>query len=239
MIKTLKDIFNFFYRPATGDTIRFFTERPLAIKLLGKKLGLTLEIGCGLGIYTKYLSKNASRLVALDIQEEYLSKVKKIYLKKNNVSFVQADAQMLPFLNSTFAMVVCTQVLEHVKNDLKVIEEISRVLKNNGRFILSVPVPPSPVEDNSFDLYDSHMREGYYFEDIERILKNKNFKIVIHKYYFFIWSRWAFKLIALFEKYFIIRPPGIFIFILCQIDKLFSLILNIKPYGLIIDTRKI
>lgn len=49
------------------------------------------------------------------------------------------DAHELPFENESIGCVICTNTLEHVKNPNMCCEEIYRVLKKNGLFILIVP----------------------------------------------------------------------------------------------------
>jgi len=145
----------------------------------------------------------------------------------------------LPFLENTFDVVVCTQVLEHIKGDLKALKEIGRVLKSGGKFILAVPVPPQPVMGDVTDSYDAHQREGYKYDEIKTYLQNLRMDILSHEFFLFIFARWAFKIIAFFDQYFKIRPPDIFIAILSLADRLFSLIFKIKPFGLLISAKKI
>ena len=50
---------------------------------------------------------------------------------------VVADAQNLPFKDEEFEVVLCTEVLEHVKNPFVVEQELRRVTKKGGMLILS------------------------------------------------------------------------------------------------------
>jgi SAM-dependent methyltransferase len=50
-----------------------------------------------------------------------------------------ADAMSLPFAAGSFDSVLCTQVLEHVCEPLRVLEEVRRVLKPGGRLVLTAP----------------------------------------------------------------------------------------------------
>ena len=48
----------------------------------------------------------------------------------------------LPFRDATFNLVLATDIVEHVDDDLQAMKEIRRVLKANGRLLLTVPTFP-------------------------------------------------------------------------------------------------
>ena len=50
------------------------------------------------------------------------------------------DAAQIPVPDGSFGAIVCTEVLEHVPEPVKVIAEFSRILKSGGRIILSAPL---------------------------------------------------------------------------------------------------
>ncbi len=50
---------------------------------------------------------------------------------------IVADAHALPFRDGEFEVVLCTEVLEHVKDPIQVISELRRVLKIGGKVILT------------------------------------------------------------------------------------------------------
>ncbi len=60
-------------------------------------------------------------------------------IKKDFHPAVLGDAHHLPFKGNAFECVKCTELLEHVENPEKVIKEVTRVLKNEGILILSIP----------------------------------------------------------------------------------------------------
>lgn len=49
------------------------------------------------------------------------------------------DMTDIPFENETFDLIVASQVLEHIPNEKKALEELKRVLKRTGKVILSIP----------------------------------------------------------------------------------------------------
>jgi ubiquinone/menaquinone biosynthesis C-methylase UbiE len=105
---------------------------------------LYLDAGCGSQTWTletwhKY-SKSGVEIIALDINLQSLKTLRK-HIKDEgiNVSLVLGDLEHLPFRQGIFDRVKCTEVIEHVTNDLLAVTEISRVSKRSGLLLLSVP----------------------------------------------------------------------------------------------------
>lgn len=74
--------------------------------------------------------------------------------KKLNV--IQADAREIPMENETFDAIVCLDVLEHIEQDSIVANEIYRLLKQNGNYLISVPEDMNMWSDH--DLHVAHVR---------------------------------------------------------------------------------
>jgi SAM-dependent methyltransferase len=53
--------------------------------------------------------------------------------------YVAADGLHLPFKSSAFTYAVCSEVLEHLKDDRSALQEMARVLKSSGRMIVTFP----------------------------------------------------------------------------------------------------
>lgn len=114
-------------------------ERYLHIKRyeLAKKYckdGNILDLGCGLGWGTNFLSSKGM-VVGVDVDRETIKK-KDI---NTNTEFIVSDATNLPFRNKSFDTVVSIENIEHVQDQVKYIREVNRILKNNGVFIISTP----------------------------------------------------------------------------------------------------
>jgi SAM-dependent methyltransferase len=52
---------------------------------------------------------------------------------------VQGDALHLPFADATFDRVICSEVLEHIPDDLGAMRELTRVLRPGGTMAITVP----------------------------------------------------------------------------------------------------
>lgn len=101
-----------------------------------------IEVGCGTGPYITYLSKLNKHplIVASDISPKILLEARKRVENEGNkevVCFVACDMESLPFKNGSFDNILATQVIEHLFNDEKGLEELYRILKRDGVLIIS------------------------------------------------------------------------------------------------------
>ncbi len=53
------------------------------------------------------------------------------------------DIEAIPFENDAFDLVICSHVLEHVRDDQRALRELNRVTRPGGLAIIGVPVDPS------------------------------------------------------------------------------------------------
>ena len=113
-----------------------------------------LEIGCGTCYWLKNIDNDLHFKTGLDISFNML---KKSDFKNHKIVVVNGDAQFLPFKQNTFDFSFCVNVLHHVKNKRKLIDEAFRILNDNGKFAVYT-FDPRTAGDKWY-LYD-------YFEDI-------------------------------------------------------------------------
>lgn len=99
--------------------------------------GRTLEIGPGVGAHLSYENLDSQDYFAVELREELISELKSRYPQ---VSVVAGDCQeRLPFDDAFFDRVLAIHVLEHLPNLPAALNEISRVLKQQGRFVVVIP----------------------------------------------------------------------------------------------------
>ena len=94
---------------------------------------LILEVGSGISpVATKF-----RRIVYSDLSYEA---VKILRQTQKNGHYVVADGMHLPFKSNGFSHIICSEVLEHLKNDLQALKEMARTLKKpSGNLIVTVP----------------------------------------------------------------------------------------------------
>jgi ubiquinone/menaquinone biosynthesis C-methylase UbiE len=93
-----------------------------------KKVGITLDVGCGTGLLLCMLGNRAGHIVGVDISTAMLRIASK-NLRKGSVSgsLIRADAESLPFRGNVFANVASVTVLQNLTEPNRAISEIARV----------------------------------------------------------------------------------------------------------------
>lgn len=95
-----------------------------------------LDLGCGDGGTSgMYLSSHAKVYVGVDISEQAVELARGRGLDARVID----DAAVLPFDDSSFDVVVCSEVLEHLFEPNRAVAEAFRVLRPSGRLLVTVP----------------------------------------------------------------------------------------------------
>ncbi len=124
--------------------------------------GKVLEIGTGSGYGIEIISKKTDEFVTIDKHNE---NIKLIDGEGQNVKFLQMKVP--PFTDikdESFDFVISFQVIEHIKKDKKFVREIARVLKPDGKFVVTTPNKKMSLTRNPW-----HVRE-YLIDELETLL---------------------------------------------------------------------
>lgn len=110
-------------------------ERSELFELMGDVQGLeVLDVGCGTGRMVENLKKFGAKVTGVDVSEKMLAIAKKRF---STSEFVLGDIEDLPFEDESFDMVVATFVIVHLAALQRAFDEVYRVLKPGGVFLLS------------------------------------------------------------------------------------------------------
>lgn len=103
-----------------------------------------LEVACGRGGFSRLLASRGARMfgadfssIALQIAQEKIIGVKS--QRSCQVALAQADAQNLPYADSSFDMIVSCETIEHLPNPLAALREMTRVARSGGILFLTTP----------------------------------------------------------------------------------------------------
>ena len=146
------------------------------------KTSTILEIGCGQGFNTQILAKNKKNdVIGIDLSKDEIKIARKRY---KTVRFEVMNAENLKFKDNTFDKIYAIQILEHVDNLSKVLDEISRVLKPRGKVIISVPYHKS--EKWLLKIRPTYFKEIHHVRifkenELERLCKKRNLFLKMKK----------------------------------------------------------
>lgn len=100
-----------------------------------------LDIGCGRGFYERAIARvyPTAQVTGIDTNAQYLRIARSGAYGKANISFLRASGLRLPFACCSFDRIICSEVLEHVVDDDKLVKEMFRVVKPGGLALISVP----------------------------------------------------------------------------------------------------
>ncbi len=149
------------------------------LHIIKPHLGTTiLEIGAGIGNFTFDLAKLGS-VWAVDINSDYIHKLKRHENKKIHVGFGDIEAGKFFFKNKQFDAIVCLNVLEHINKDKQALKNMHFLLKKGGKLILLVPAHERLY--SNFDKELGHFRRYTTISASEKI-KDAGFSKVDTRY---------------------------------------------------------
>jgi SAM-dependent methyltransferase len=107
-----------------------------------------LDVGSGFGRHVYECARRGARVVALDHAADEVIETRNTLAAMVTageitpdrlIGVLRGDARSLPFPDDTFDVVITSEVLEHIQDDVAAIAEMVRVLKAGGRFAATVP----------------------------------------------------------------------------------------------------
>ncbi|RJQ38902.1 class I SAM-dependent methyltransferase [Candidatus Microgenomates bacterium] len=162
-----------------------FTYRNI-IKFIDSYLNFSkkniLDIGCGAGTISLYLANRGNKVLGIDISKNAIEKCKKSanFLKLNNVKFEKVNFPTdVPV--GKFDFIICSEVIEHLKNDELALKKIFSILNSGGVAIISTPSINAPLFRwglaSEFDNRVGHLRR-YSLIELVRKCENAGFKVL-------------------------------------------------------------
>ncbi|MGD0755155.1 MAG: class I SAM-dependent methyltransferase [Bacteroidales bacterium] len=168
------------------DYFRFMQKKVISQMDLTENLNI-LDIGCGTGwavMYITNLLNQNGNFYGIDISSGMVEKAKTNSERLENVHFIKANAEELPFNDSYFDKIICTNSFHHYPDPTKVMSEINRVLKSNGRiYILDVTADDifikwinkkvQNIEQAHVSFYSSRDYQDFFTKSGLKLIKHK------------------------------------------------------------------
>ena len=163
---------------------------------------IALDIGCGTGHTTIALLNNGFKVDAVDPSRKAIKLLKQKFRNNQNIRFYVSSLQKFKH-NKRYDIIICYEVLEHIKDDYRALKQLVSLLKDNGFIIIDVPMHPhlyskademcghyrrytSPRITDLIEKSNLHELRRYYFgfpmiylsKLIRKIFQNKNVMLV-------------------------------------------------------------
>lgn len=147
----------------------------IAANLVRGKVALDLACGDGLGTY--FISQFARNITGMDIDEGVIERARKNYIR-DNLKYLVGPAFEIPCRSAFFDVVISFETIEHMdgKAQIKFLNEIKRVLKPGGLVIISTPDKhrtdkfaeknPYHIKELYLEEFGSMLRERFDFVNI-------------------------------------------------------------------------
>lgn len=122
--------------------------------------GRVLDVACGTGYGSALLARQAEQVVGVDVSVATIAHAQAVYAPLRNLEFTAADCGALPFPDAAFDVVVSFETIEHVEKQAQFLDEVRRVLRPDGLFVLSCPNKLEYSDRRNF-VNPYHVREFY------------------------------------------------------------------------------
>jgi ubiquinone/menaquinone biosynthesis C-methylase UbiE len=157
--------------------------------LHGKKI---LEIACGRGGFAAILSSRGATVIGADFSATALriaqQKARHSGSQDSRITFLQADAQTLPFVNCTFDVVISCETIEHLTDPASALREMARVCRPGGTLYLTTPnylnfmglylIYDAILQKDRQSPFAQPVDHRWLFLKVRRIIKSSGWKIV-------------------------------------------------------------
>ncbi len=204
-----------------GTKLRWIALKNIFLSEI-KQNSMIIDIGSYDGVISRNLQNIIPKIkvVILDKDTSGL-----LLAKKMGLNAIRASILNLPINRNSYDVVLCLDLIEHVEEDEMLIEELSRILKEEGKIILTTPTKngvnfpflPKKYSD-LINIKWGHVRKGYSLETLIKIFLKYGLLIIKKGKYFNYLSRFFYWL-AFLAKY-ALKPSNFF----------FHFIMKLEPY---------
>ena len=157
----------------------------------------TMDAGSGSGAMAIYAAKRGHKVtgVSLSQRDNQVAAERLKILGLSNAEFVTGDLRELEKVAAgwpPFDQVICFEVIEHIKDDRKLVRDLANVLKPGGVLLLTTPYKhynPLPGDGISEVEDGSHVRWGYTFMEMREMLDAAGLEVRVEEYITGYWSQ--------------------------------------------------
>lgn len=152
----------------SSSTAYFFSTRLRQVFILLKDLAgkRGLDVGCGPGMTAHDIINRGCEFYGIDLSQQMLNECKRNSGPFSPVHLAAAKMEQMPFPNALFDAVLCLGALEYTDDAQGVMQELARVVKENGIVIISMLNKASP-----YRFWLHYIYRSYCLNLVRRALK--------------------------------------------------------------------
>jgi len=161
-----------FHKPRYDEIVDIIRD------FIGFKINVLIDVGCGRGILNEFLLEIGVRVdlyICCDINELYLQEAKGV-----NIDKVLCDAHDMPIRERVADLVVCSEVLEHLKNPLKT---LINIFLSSSQYVL-ITFPDEKIKNALGFRYPEHISD-IELRDVLYIAGRLGYRVKLHRKLYF------------------------------------------------------
>ncbi|MDP8232844.1 MAG: class I SAM-dependent methyltransferase [Candidatus Zophobacter franzmannii] len=193
-ITLFPDARRLFYKVLDEILLRQWYIKTLMRKYCKKDEPLSFyDAGAGFCQYSYEVLKRFpnSEVLAVDIKADYLHAFKNFAEDNLTGSFTVKEADLQKYVpNKKYDMAIAIDILEHIEDDVSVIQNFHKCLKEGGILLISTP----STFDEAAAFTEEHVRPGYNKNELEDKLTRNGFELVESFYSYGKFGKLAWKL---------------------------------------------
>lgn len=146
-----------------------------------KNRNTVLDIGSGVGTLDFYLAQKNYKVFGIDIstQAVKISRQNARVFGLRNIKFYNGNVDELRSF-SKFDLIICSEIIEHVEDDNKLLKDLSKHLNKDGIIFLTTPLETAPLYKlgltKKFDKRVGHLRR-YTLKKLKNLIRSNNLEI--------------------------------------------------------------
>ena len=125
-----------------------------------------LDIASGSGYGTKMLANHARFVYGVDVNSKAVEYSRQEF-GASNIEYLVGDGQKIPLDDNSVEVVTTFETIEHIKDYEKFLDEIVRVMRDDGVAVVSTPNDLEFAEGNHFHLHE------FEYEELYNLLKKR------------------------------------------------------------------
>jgi 2-polyprenyl-3-methyl-5-hydroxy-6-metoxy-1,4-benzoquinol methylase len=125
-----RDFMGLMYRHRLATVIRTIVRRARGVRVL--------DVGCAQGNFTLALAERGYHVVAVDLRHSFLQYLRMKH-ERGSARCINASLDGLPFRRASFDVVLLGEVIEHVANPERLLDDAASLLREGGILVLTTP----------------------------------------------------------------------------------------------------